>query len=189
MPSRIAKTYSTGKFPVRIAEHLHHPSAKIWSHMSLPKISNRCLPPEIDLLVLSFLGHFAWEILQAPLFSSLAQVDHFVAIRICLQATLGDLVIALVAFWCAALAGKGRDWIARAHGPALITFIAVGLLVTVGLEYLHTEVTGRWSYDPAMPRLPILGTGLSPILQWVFVPLLVVWFMRRLAVAKPDRLY
>ena len=28
----------------------------------------RIVPVEVDLLILSFLGHFAWELLQAPLF-------------------------------------------------------------------------------------------------------------------------
>jgi hypothetical protein len=59
-------------------------------------------------------------------------------------------------------------------------FFTVGLLLTVGLEYLHTEITGLWAYDRAMPLLPVIGTGLAPILQWIFVPLLVLWYLRRL---------
>ncbi len=145
----------------------------------------RRLPPEVDLLVLSFLGHFAWEILQAPLFASLGQTEHFAGILICLKATLGDLAIALAAFWSAALVGRDRNWIADTGAAALAVFFAVGLLMTVGLEYLHTEVTNRWAYDRVMPTLPIIGTGLSPILQWVFVPLFVLWYMRRLTPSVP----
>jgi len=140
----------------------------------------RRLPPEVDFLLLSFLGHFAWEILQAPLFASMSNTDHFLGIAICLKATFGDLAIALVAFWCAAVVGKGRRWFLRANTYALIAFFAIGIVATVGLEYLNTEVVGGWTYDGVMPRLPILGTGLSPILQWVFIPLFVLWYMRRL---------
>jgi len=147
----------------------------------------RRLPPEVDLVILSFLGHFAWELLQAPLFASLGQTEHFAGILICLKATLGDLVIALAAFWCAALVGKGRDWIANTSVAAPAVFFAVGLVATIGLEYLHTEVTGRWAYDVGMPTLPVLGTGLSPILQWVFVPMLVLFYMRRLACRIADQ--
>ena len=64
-------------------------------------------PPEVDLVFLSFLGHFAWELLQAPLFASLGQTEHFTGTLICLKATLGDIAIALAAFWCAALVGEG----------------------------------------------------------------------------------
>lgn len=141
----------------------------------------RRLPAELDLLVLSFLGHFAWEILQAPLFSSLSQTDHYTGIAICLRATLGDLAIALAAFWCASLVGQGRQWFMLPGKRAPVVFFAVGLLVTIGLEYLSTEMTSRWTYGGAMPLLPVIGTGLSPILQWVFVPILVLWYMRRLA--------
>jgi hypothetical protein len=148
--------------------------------MNLALPHKRYLPPEVDLLVLSFLGHFAWEILQAPLFASLSDTDHFVGIAICLRATFGDLAIALAAFWCAAFVGKGRGWIANKNTPAIAVFFAIGLLATVGLEYLNTEVTGRWAYDGVMPLLPVLGTGLSPILQWVVIPMLVLWYMRRL---------
>jgi hypothetical protein len=37
----------------------------------------------------------------------------------------------------------------------------------------------RWDYSDAMPRLPVMGTGLLPLLQWLAVPLLVLWFVRR----------
>lgn len=141
----------------------------------------RQLPPEVDLLVLSFLGHFAWEILQAPLFSSFDQTSHFAGIAICLQATLGDLVIALAAFWGAALVAKSRYWALRTSIITLLVFFGIGLLATIGLEYIQAEMNGRWTYAQAMPVLPILGTGLSPILQWLFVPAFVLWYMRRLA--------
>ena len=155
--------------------------------MPLRTMPARRLPPEVDLLVLSFLGHFAWEILQAPLFSSLSKTEHFVGIAICLKATLGDLVIAIAAFWGAALIGKDRNWFLNKDHRATVAFFAVGLLATVGLEYFSTEVTGRWAYDGVMPLLPLLGTGLSPILQWVFVPMLVLWSLRRLAPQGPGR--
>jgi hypothetical protein len=82
--------------------------------MPILNISPRRLPPEIDFLVLSFLAHFTWEILQAPLFASLGNTDHFVGIAVCLKATFGDLAIALAAFWGAAILGKGRNWYVKA---------------------------------------------------------------------------
>lgn len=155
--------------------------------MPVPATLLRHLPPEADLLVLSFLGHFTWEILQAPLFANLSKTDHFSGIAICLKATFGDLAIALAAFWCAAIVAKGRNWVTNTGIPAPAMFFAVGLLATIGLEYLNTEVTDRWAYDGVMPTLPILGTGLSPILQWIFVPMFVLWYMRRLTPEISDK--
>lgn len=148
--------------------------------MAPPNTDVRQFPVEVDLLALSFLGHFAWEMLQAPLFSSMSDLSHFAGIYICLKATLGDLAIALVAFWSAAGVGRSRRWFTRSGRRAWGVFFAVGLLLTVGLEYVHTQITGRWAYDGIMPVLPVIGTGLTPILQWIFVPMLVLWYLRRL---------
>jgi hypothetical protein len=30
-----------------------------------------------------------------------------------------------------------------------------------------------------MPTLPVLGTGLLPLLQWIFLPPLIAWFVHR----------
>ncbi len=139
--------------------------------------------PEIDLVILSFLLHFAWEILQSPLFSSLDDVSHLAAIRVCLQAALGDVVIGLVAFWAVALL-SGRQWIAALNWRNVIAFLAAGLVITVFLEYLNTEILRRWTYGADMPTLPFFGTGLSPILQWIIVPLVVLWYLKRLAHAE-----
>jgi hypothetical protein len=143
-------------------------------------IQIRAVPIEVDLLILSFLGHFAWELLQAPLFESMGAVDHFKGILICLRATFGDLAIALGAFWSAALAGDGRRWVARPTLRAFVVYVGTGLIATVALEYLSMEVLDRWAYGPEMPLLPILGTGLAPILQWLIVPITVLWYLIRL---------
>jgi hypothetical protein len=97
-----------------------------------------------------------------------------------LEATLGDLAIALAAFWTAVVLARNRRWFTLPGRRAPAVFFAVGLLLTIGLEYVHTEITGRWAYDGSMPLIPVIGTGVTPILQWIFVPLLVLWYLRRL---------
>lgn len=143
--------------------------------------ARRPIPVEADLLILSFLGHFAWELLQAPLFSSLDSESHVSGVVICLRATIGDLGIALAAFWAAALAAGGRNWVVRPTPLSIAVFLGTGLIVTIGFEYLSTVALNRWAYAPKMPRLPILGTGLTPVLQWLIIPSLVLWYLKRLA--------
>lgn len=147
----------------------------------MTKARKRSVPVEADLLILSFLAHFAWELLQAPLFSSLNETEHFTGIVICLRATLGDVGIALAAFWCAAIFGGGRNWVARPGRRALSLFFGVGLIATVGLEFVNIELLNRWSYAPNMPRLPVFGTGVAPLMQWLVVPALIFWYLSRLA--------
>jgi hypothetical protein len=60
-------------------------------------------------------------------------------------------------------------------------FLGIGLIVTIGFEFVSTEVLNRWAYAAQMPSLPILGTGLAPFLQWLIIPSLVLWYLKRLA--------
>ena len=143
--------------------------------------NERPIAPEVDLLILSFPMHFTWELLQAPLFSGMEKATHIDGIRICLQATLGDMVIALVAFWAAALLAGTRHWVGRPNYRACVLFIGTGLGMTIGLEFLSTEILDRWAYATAMPRLPLIGTGLAPVLQWTLIPVVVLWYLRRLS--------
>ena len=141
----------------------------------------RNIPPELDLIILSFFLHFAWEFAQVPLFEDLPTRLHIQGIIICSQATVGDVMIALAAFWAAALVSRSRRWVAKPRAAPLIVYLGTGLLLTVSVEYLSTEVLDLWAYGPDMPRLPYLGTGLSPLLQWSVIPLIVYWYLKRLA--------
>lgn len=37
---------------------------------------------------------------------------------------------------------------------------------------------GLWDYAPTMPLLPGAKIGLGPVLQWLILPPLIVWFAR-----------
>lgn len=157
----------------------------VWSWKGQTQMSSkRHMPPEFDLLILSFPMHFTWEFLQAPLFRNMLDAKHVDGIRICLQATLGDMVIALISFWMIAFLVGTRQWTARPNRDAIGAWLSTGLATTIALEFYSTEVAGRWSYDTSMLRLPVIGTGIGPVAQWIVVPMLVLWYMHRLS-AKP----
>lgn len=138
-------------------------------------------PYEFDLLLLAFPMHFTWEILQAPLFRSMQEVSHMEGIRTCLHATLGDMAIMLLAYWLTALVARTRHWVARPSRSAIATWLLSGLATTIALEFYSTEVTHRWTYSASMWRLPLAGTGIAPLIQWILLPLLVLWYLRRLS--------
>ena len=129
--------------------------------------------PEFPLALLSFAFHFVWELLQVPAFEGMAARPHWEGIKVCTSATLGDVGLALVAFWVTAGVFRSRHWIVHPRPSQIALFVAVGIALTVGLEFYYVEVTGRWAYSELMPRVPPLGTGLAPLLQWVVIPLLV----------------
>ena len=146
--------------------------------------SKRRVPAEFDLLILSFPMHFTWEFLQAPLFRSMQDVSHMDGIRICLQATLGDMVIALIAFWVASFLAGTRRWAAKLDRRSIAAWLSTGIAVTLAIEFYSTKIMARWAYGSSMPRLPLIGTGIAPVAQWIIVPMVVLWYLRRLS-AKP----
>ena len=55
------------------------------------------------------------------------------------------------------------------------------LRYTVYSEYLNTVVRGAWAYTEWMPTVPWLGTGLSPLAQWLIIPTVtLIWAGRTL---------
>ena len=135
--------------------------------------------PEFNIFVFSFLLNLAWEIWQVPFFEGMADRPHWLGVKTCTQATSGDAAIALLAFWVTAAHAQTRYWVAQPRKSQVLIFVGVGVVATILLEALATGILGRWAYGDTMPRLPFLGTGMLPLLQWCVVPLLVLWFVRR----------
>jgi len=135
--------------------------------------------PELNVAIFSFLLNFVWEMWQIPFFAAASSDPHWIGVAACTQATLGDVAISLVAFWCVAAVARSRRWIMTPSSSQVVGFVAVGVVITIILEALATGPLERWSYAPSMPTLPVLGTGLLPLFQWILLPPLMIWFVRR----------
>jgi hypothetical protein len=124
-------------------------------------------------------GNLAWEIAQLPLYAiwregTLGQIAFAV-----LHCTAGDGIIAAGALalgWL--LAGRPR-WPGQGYGRVAAIAIAAALAYTVFSEWLNISVRGAWAYADAMPTLPPFGTGAAPLLQWLVVPGVIFWRLRR----------
>lgn len=137
--------------------------------------------PEFNVAVFALLLNYPWEFLQVPLFEGMPQAEHWVAIKTCTTATIGDALIMLTAYWAVALGTRSRSWMMNASAPRTVMFASVGIVITVVIERLALSGwwLGGWKYAPSMPVVPGLEVGLSPLLQWVVLPPLVLWFTRR----------
>jgi hypothetical protein len=135
--------------------------------------------PELNIGAFAFLLNYPWEFLQVPFFAGMADAPHWEAMLFCSRAAVGDAGIAVVAFWAVAVAVRRRSWLVNPTTRQVLSFVASGLVITVILEWLATEVWNRWEYAAMTPTLPVLGTGLLPVLQWSVLPPLLVWIVRR----------
>ena len=135
--------------------------------------------PEFNVAIFSFLLNFVWEMWQISFYVAMPSGPHSVGVAACTQATFGDAAIALVAFWSVAAFARSRRWILQPSPSQIGSFVMVGVVITIVFEALATSLLERWSYSPSMPTLPILGTGIFPLLQWILLPPLTIWFVRR----------
>lgn len=137
--------------------------------------------PEFNVLVFALLLNYPWEFLQAPLFDRMADAPHRQAIMICSLATVGDAMIMLMAYWIVSACAANRGWIVVPRAAQVALFVAVGATITVVIERLVLQGLWirDWRYSASMPVFSGIGVGLSPVLQWLLLPPLVIWFTRR----------
>lgn len=135
--------------------------------------------PELNVAIFSFFLNFIWEMWQIPFFEEITNAEHWAGVVTCSKATFGDVGISIVAFWCVAAFAKSRRWIIKPSPSQIGSFVLVGVFITIVFEAIATVLLDRWSYSPSMPTLPLLGTGLLPLLQWILLPPLTIWFVRR----------
>lgn len=138
--------------------------------------------PEFNVFVFAFLLNYPWEFMQVPLYRGMPETAHWDAIKVCTRATLGDGVIMLLAYWGAAFMARDRWWIARPSPAPILTLIGIGVAITVLLERLaiiSNDPDWGWRYAEAMPIVPMLEIGVTPLLQWMILPLLLIWFVKR----------
>ena len=121
----------------------------------------------IAAAVLTVLLHFVWEMWQSRFFASMADMPPLRHALVCLLASLGDLLIAAVAYAATVLLLR-RSWPLRARwqGPAAL-WMAISIAFGVAIER-WALASGRWTYAESMPTL--LGVGLLPLIQWIIVP-------------------
>lgn len=145
----------------------------------MPDATRALKTVEINLFFFAFLINFVWEMLQMPLFSYPSNATLVQINLACLQAAAGDALMIVVAFWIVAILQKGRTWIFHPSVGCLALFLLPGILMTGVFEALATGVLHRWTYAQAMPILPVLGTGIAPLAQWLILPPVIVFIVKR----------
>lgn len=116
-------------------------------------------------------AHLVWEIVQLPLYTIwYDDPPRRIAFAV-LHCTAGDALIASVSLLGALLLVAGARWPAEQYLAVAATAITAGAAYTIFSEWHNTQVENNWSYSSLMPKLPGIGTGISPLLQWFVVPI------------------
>jgi hypothetical protein len=127
---------------------------------------------------LAFALNLAWEIAQVKLYTIWTEVDRLSVAWALLHCSLGDVVIALALFALAGIVLRRTDWPASRPWTGGVIVVLGALAFTAWSEWYNVYRAGNWSYTASMPT--IFGVGLSPLLQWLILPPLIVGTYRTL---------
>ena len=124
----------------------------------------------IIIIVLSFLLNFAWELIQIPLYKdSFYSIGH---IAFCALASLADAIMVLLLYFGFAAIFRNLFWIEHQKWNRIVMVILIGGTGAVLAEIRHLSI-GTWAYSGLMPIIPVINVGISPVLQFMVLPLLI----------------
>lgn len=127
---------------------------------------------------LAFALNLTWEIAHVRLYTLWASADSVSVAWALFHCTLGDVVIALAMFALLVVMLGDKDWpISRPWAGGAIV-VAGALAYTAWSEWYNVYRVGSWGYTASMPL--VFGIGLSPLLQWLVLPPVMVAVYRAL---------
>jgi hypothetical protein len=124
-------------------------------------------------LVATLVLHLVWEVVQLPLYTIWSDPLPVQAFAVA-HCTVGDVMIAGLSLLIAITIVGIPSWPHAGARPVWLLTVLLGLAYTIYSEWMNVNVRGSWAYAPSMPTLPILGTGLAPLMQWLVVPTLAL---------------
>jgi len=134
---------------------------------------------EFQLLLFAFFVNLFWEAAQARLFVFKEQSSFASLTRCLLFCSSVDAVMMLLAFWVVSAFAKNRCWFLASKYYYTVAFVTTGLILSFVSEYSVIHYRKLWEYSKLMPVIPGLELGLAPLLQWLFMPPLVLFLLVR----------
>ena len=132
---------------------------------------------------IAFVLNLVWEIGHVRLYTLWMEADACHIAWAVFHCAVGDVVIALAIFVLAGIVLWRADWPASHPwtGGAIASIGAMAF--TAWSEWHNVYRAGNWGYAASMPM--IFGIGLSPLLQWLILPPMMVGAYRTLAPMLP----
>ena len=124
----------------------------------------------LTVFVLAFFMNYAWELLQGPLYEGYSYNAKMISF--CALASVADAIMVLLLYFSFAVIYKKTFWIGHLSFIKISFLLIVGGIGAVLTEIRHTS-EGNWTYDESMPIIPFVSVGLSPVLQFMLLPVLI----------------
>lgn len=128
--------------------------------------------PFLLLAAVVFVIHLAWESVHIRLYTNYDALKGYLPVPV--WAALGDIVYTFAAVFVIALLKMDVWWFVLPHPTDFLQLAALGFLTALFVEK-KAQYYKRWEYTDAMPVLPVLNIGLSPVVQKTFLFPITVW--------------
>ena len=133
------------------------------------------------------IANLLWEFAHLPLYSVWTEGGWREIAFAAVHCTGGDVLIGTAALVLALLLiGGGWPVDPRVYRQVAALTVSFGLAYTVFSEWLNIVVRKSWAYSELMPVIPIIDAGLSPVLQWIAIPVAAFWLARRPIFVQPQ---
>lgn len=121
-----------------------------------------------------------WEFAHMPLYTLWDTGGAGEIVFAAVHCTGGDILIAMTTLLIPLLIfGDGWPYDRIVVKRVIVSTMILGVGYTVFSEWLNIVVRKAWAYSELMPVVPIIDTGLSPLLQWIVIPALAfAWALR-----------
>jgi hypothetical protein len=139
---------------------------------SLKRVPNKKAFKEFvwAMVVLAFLLNLAWELRQMPLYDRASfGINH---VLFCALGSVADTIMVLLLYFTFTIIFKNTLWIYPLKWQWIVVVVLTGGIGAVLSEMRHLSL-GNWAYSDMMPLIPIFNVGLSPVLQFMILPVLI----------------
>ena len=158
--------------------------------MKAASVTVTLAPDQIDVAALTFwlaalrryfsvisVGNLIWEFAHMPLYTIWWRGTWSEIVFAAVHCTGGDILIGLSSLLLALFTVGNGAWPAERVRLVAATSIILGVAYTTFSEWLNIVLRAAWAYSDMMPVISILNfdVGVSPLLQWIVVPLAAFW--------------
>jgi hypothetical protein len=139
---------------------------------SLKRVPNKNTFNRFVLMImgLAFLLNLIWELAQMPLYDRASfRINH---VLFCALGSVADAIMVLLLYFVFTVIFKNTLWIYPLQIQRIVIVVLTGGIGAALSEMRHLSL-GNWAYSDLMPLIPIIDVGLSPVLQFMILPILV----------------
>lgn len=133
----------------------------------------------IVIFSFAFLLNIIWEYLHEPLYITTMNHDIFGF----LYMAVADGLLVLLIYWIVCLQARTFFWLAEMK-KHLVLILVSGIFLSFFIEIKNMYFSPVWTYTSAMPLIPVLHVGISPVVQMVVTAVITFWIAQRFYTSK-----